>query len=990
MNNGALIQELRGAVSGEVYADRLMRALYATDASPYQIDPVAVVVPRSDEDVRAVLRIARARQTPVLPRGAATSLAGQTVGQAIQIDFSKYLNRILELNAAAGWVRVQPGIVLDHLNGELAPHGLKFAPDVAPANRATIGGMISNNSSGAYSLRYGKTIDHVLELRVLLSDGSETTLRALDEAEWQAKCAQTDLEGACYRALSEQAARQRDEIARRYPRVLRRVGGYNLDMFTDERERNLAHMIVGSEGTLALILEATLRLTPRPAASGVVLLEFADLFDALDATAPCLECAPVAVELLDDLLIDLTRRSLQFRHYLDILKTDAAALLLVEFYGDDQADVAAQIDRLLAHLAGRAQFTAATRALTAEEKAPIWLVRKAGLPLLQGMSPGLKPETCVEDSAVPPEHLSAYIRRFKALIEQHGTIAAFYGHASVGLLHVRPLLNLHEPADVAKMRALSEGVRDLALEYGGSVSGEHGDGLLRSEHNERVFGPELYAAFRTIKRAFDPDGLLNPGKIVDAPPLDAHLRYVPARGVPVAIQTHFAFRDSGGMLGAAELCNGNGACRKTDSGVMCPSYMVTRDEAHSTRGRANALRLALGGALPEAELWSERMHDVLDLCIECKGCTAECPSGVNMTRLKSEWLAQRYARQGAPLRAQLFGHIRTVNQVGAALAPLANRALQLPGVGLLNERLLGISRRRTLPHFATETFLHWFAEHRGTESREPRTENQETKEQEHRGTENRERDHRPLTTVVLFPDTFTIYNEPQIGVAATRLLEALGYQVILPARPVCCGRPLLSKGLLPAARRLARQQLAWLAPYAAHGLPIVGLEPSCVLTFRDEYRDLLDDPRAETLARQSLLLDEFLAAELARGALPEQPFGPAPETPLPALLHGHCHQKALASTAPTLALLRAAGFAPREIDSGCCGMAGSFGYEREHDAISRKIGERALLPAVRAAAPETTIVALGTSCRQQIADGSGRSTQHLAEALWARRAGEGV
>jgi FAD/FMN-containing dehydrogenase/Fe-S oxidoreductase len=1000
MVSDALLRELRQQVDGEVYVDRITRALYATDASPYQIDPVAVVVPRTPDAVRATLALARAHHVPIVARGAATSLAGQTVGQAIQIDFSKYLNRIVELDTAAGWVRVQPGIVLDHLNGELAPHGLKFAPDVSPSNRATIGGMIANNSSGAYSLRYGKTIDHVLELRVLLSDGTETTLRTLEPDEWTVRCAQPDLEGACYRAVSELAQQHHEAIERRYPKIMRRVGGYNLDAFAGDPPYNLAKLIVGSEGTLAVILEAKLRLMPRPAASGVVLLEFADLFDALDAVVPCLACAPVAVELLDDLLLNLTRRSLAFKDSLAILKTEAAALLLVEFFGDDPADVAGQMDRLLEQLPSQARLAAATRALTAEEKAPIWLVRKAGLPLLQSMSPGLKPETCVEDSAVPPQHLAAYIRRFKALIESHGTIAAFYGHASVGLLHVRPLLNLHDPNDVRHFRALSEGIRDLALEYGGAVSGEHGDGLLRSEHNLTVFGPDLYAAFQTLKRTFDPQGILNPGKIVDAPPLDAHLRYVPPRGVPVALQTHFAFHDTEGMLGAAELCNGNGACRKTDSGTMCPSYMVTRDEAHSTRGRANALRLALGGALPAAELWSDRMHDVLDLCIECKGCTAECPSRVNMTRLKSEWLAHYFARHGTPLRARLFGQIRALNRIGTRLAPFSNWALRLPGVGLLNERLLGISRYRKLPRFATQSFDRWFETRENNEQRTAENNEQRTtanNEQRNKGTRQQvgtgtvrhvqaveqadTKGRFDLRTVVLFPDTFTLYNEPQIGRAATLLLEALGYTVILPQRLVCCGRPMISKGLLGAAKRAAQDQLAVLASCAARGLPIVGLEPSCLLTFRDEYLDLLDDPRAEALRAQSMLLDEFLYQELQRGAFSASVFRSS-ATARPALVHGHCHQKALAATTPTLALLRAAGFAPREIDSGCCGMAGSFGYEREHYAISLDIGERALLPAVRAASADTTIVALGTSCRQQIAHGTGRTAFHIAEVLW--------
>ncbi len=701
------LQALRRA-AGEVYNDPITRALYSTDASPYQIEPLAVVVPDSDDDVRAVLGVANEFGVPLLPRGGATSLAGQAVGRAIQIDFSKYLNRIIEINHDQQWARVQPGLVLDHLNGALAPHGLRFAPDVSPGNRATIGGMIGNNSCGAYSLRFGKTIDHVLELRVLLSDGSETTLRPLDASELAARRAQPDLEGACYRVVGDLAARHAGEIRRRFPDVMRRVGGYNLDAFVGRRPFNLCDLVVGSEGTLALVLEAKLRLVPRPAATGVALLEFGRLHDALDAVVPCLECAPVAVELIDRLLIDVTRRSLEYRHYLDVLRSDPAALLMVEFWGDDEAAVRRDIDRLLAQPGVASRISAATPAVTPEEQAPVWLVRKAGLPLLQSMSPGLKPETVIEDAAVPPERLAAYVRRLEAILERHGKVASFYGHASVGVLHVRPLLDYHLPHDIATMRALSEETRDLVLEFGGAISGEHGDGLLRSEHNRTVFGPELYEAFREIKRVWDRRGILNPGKIVDAAPLDTQLRYVPPRGEPLRLTSHYAFRDSGGMLGAAELCNGNGACRKIGSGTMCPSYMVTRDEEHSTRGRANALRLALAGGLPEAELWSDRMHAVLDLCVECKGCTAECPSRVNMTRLKSEWLAQYYARRGTPPRALLFGNIRAVNQLGSALAPVANRLLRAPGAAVLAHKLFGISPHRSLPQFASPTFVQWF------------------------------------------------------------------------------------------------------------------------------------------------------------------------------------------------------------------------------------------------------------------------------------------
>ncbi|HEU5098528.1 MAG TPA: FAD-linked oxidase C-terminal domain-containing protein, partial [Roseiflexaceae bacterium] len=632
------------------------------------------------------------------------------------------------------------------------------------------------------------------------------------------------------------------------------------------------------------------------------------------------------------------------------------------------------------------------RALTPAQKNPILQVRKASMPLLQSLSPDRKPETFVEDSAVAPEKLGDYIRQFRAIVHAHDVQVSFYGHASVGLMHARPLINLKDPADVVKMRSIAEQVKDLSIEFGGALSGEHGDGLARSEFNRELFGERLYEAFREIKRTFDPHGVLNSGKIVDAPPMDANLRYGAGYRVALPLQTHFRFGDSGTMAGAAELCNGNGLCRKTAGGTMCPSYMVTRDEQHSTRGRANALRMVLSGALSPAELVGERMREVMDLCIECKGCTAECPSRVNMTRLKAEWLSQYHAANGVPLRSRLFGHIRAINQLGGALAPLSNWALGLPGMGILNERLLGISRHRKLPRFASEPFDRWFRRREsGVGSRKLGRELPTPNPQ------------LPTPTVVLFPDTFTTYNDPAIGRAAVRVLEAAGYEVLLPRQPVCCGRPMISKGLLAEAKALARQQLEWLAPYAEAGLPIVGLEPSCILTFRDEYTDLLDDPRAEALARQSFLIDEFLMRELSENRarldfnrhkdtktqsseIKNQTFESSSlrgkNNPRSFLLHGHCHQKALVGTAHALALLRLIpGAEAREVDSGCCGMAGSFGYEAEHYAISQAIGERALFPAVRALDSTAEVVAMGTSCRQQIADGAGRRARHLVEVL---------
>ncbi|KAB8141022.1 FAD-binding protein [Chloroflexia bacterium SDU3-3] len=951
-----LLADLRASVRGEVRGDDVTRALYATDASIYQIPPLAVVVPIDEADVAAALAVARRHGAAITPRGGATSLAGQTVGRSVHLDFTTHMRYLLELNVQESYAWVEPGMVLDELNALLAPHSLMFAPDISPGNRATIGGMVSNNSSGMYSLRYGKTIDHVLALRVLLADGSVATLGPLSAEELRSKLTLDSLEGRAYRAVRRLAREHAEEIEQRYPKLLRRVGGYNLDSFAqpgEARPFSLAPMVVGSEGTLAIILAAQLRLTPRPSHTGIGVLAFATLDAALDAVVPCLETDPAAVELMDDILLRLTRQSREYGGYLaQFVQGEPGALLQVEYFGATPAEVDAQLTQLESHLARRGVACAITRVTTPQVRQAVLQVRKAGLPLLQSISPDLRPETFVEDSAVDPARLAAYIRQFRSICHAEGVEVAFYGHASVGLMHARPLINLKLAEDVVRMRRIAEAVRDLVIEYGGSLSGEHGDGMLRGEFVRDMYGPQLYEAFRELKRTFDPKNILNPGKIVDAPKMDSNLRYGGGYHT-IPLETHFRFADAGGMAGAAELCNGNGLCRKTASGTMCPSYMVTRDERHSTRGRANALRMVLSGALPEAELTSPRMKDVMDLCLECKGCTGECPSRVNMTRLKSEWLSRYYREHGVPLRTWLFGHINLLSRLAAPVAPLVNWGMGLPFAGLLAERLLGISRHRRLPAFASAPFAPAFRRgHAGGGQGRP--------------------------TVVLFPDTFANYNDPHIAHAAVRVIERAGYRVVLPERQVCCGRPLISKGLLDDLRPLIAQQIEALAPYAEAGLPIVGLEPSCILTFRDEYPDLTDDPRVAAIARQTMLLDEFLDRELASGRA-RLDFAPAGGQ---FLLHGHCHQKALVGTQHMAALLRRIpGAQVREVDSGCCGMAGSFGYEAEHDAISRKIAERALAPAVRALPPDATVVAMGTSCRQQIADVAQRPARHLAEVL---------
>lgn len=946
-----LARALTQVVRGEVRFDQTSRVLYSTDASIYQILPIGVVVPRDADDIAATLRLCADAGIPVLPRGAGTSLAGQTIGRAVVLDCSKHMDRILEIDPGAGRARVQPGVVQDVLNGALAPHGFRLGPDTATSNRATLGGMIGNNSCGARSIVYGKMVDHVQQARVLLADGTELTLGPLDDAALAAKRAEPSREGRLYNAVLAVAEGHRDEIDRRYPKILRRVAGYNLpEMFL--RPFNLARMVVGSEGTLAVVTEATVRIVPRPAHAVVGVVHFRDLLEALEATQSILPHGPSAVELIDKMVLDMTRAQVEYARRMTFVEDDPAALLIVEFAGNSREDVLGRLDAMEQALAGARMGYAVVRATDFPSQDNIWRVRKAGQGLLQGIKGDAKPITFVEDTAVPPERLAPYIARFQQILTRHGVRAAIYAHASVGCLHVRPLIDLKSAPQVETMRAIAEAVGELVIEFGGAMSGEHGDGMVRGWFLQRYFGPRIYEAFRTIKAAFDPQGLMNPGKIVDAPPMTESLRFGPAyRTVPV--KTSFDWSRDGGMAAAIELCSGVGACRKTIDGTMCPSYMVTREEEHSTRGRANLLRAVLSGVLPPEELTGRRLFEALDLCLECKGCKAECPANVDMAKLKYEFLARYHETHGYPLRARLFAHIHTLSRLGTRLAPLSTWVAQSAPARWALEKVAGIDRRRPLPPFARQTFDAWWNGRAGAKNGgSPPA----------RG------------RVVLFADTFLRYNYPAVGRAAVVVLEGLGYEVVVPP-VVCCGRPMISKGLLTAAVARARDNLTRLLPYARAGVPIVGCEPSCLLTFRDEVPDLLPGDDARVVANRALLIDEFLSQHVQEHGWPLPPAGRK------ALLHGHCHQKAMVGTRAVGGVLRAAGFDVQEVDSGCCGMAGAFGFEREHYDISLAIGERRLLPAVRSAPSGVEIVAMGVSCRQQIAHGTGRPALHLVEAL---------
>ena len=953
-----LRRDLEKHIDGQVRFDTFTRLLYSTDASIYQIEPLGVVIPRHADDVEATVRVARQHGVPVLPRGGGTALAGQSVGRAVILDMSNYMHQVLELNTEEQWAWVQPGVVQDQLNAYLRPHGFLFGPDTSTSSRATIGGMIGNNSAGARSILYGKTIDHVLELKVVLSDGSTALFRPMEKAEVEQIIREDTLEAGIYRDVLRVAQDNRDEVLERYPKLLRRVSGYNLDEFITDAPTNLAKMVVGSEGTLAAITAAKVRIMPRPQATAVLVTHFEDLIAAVEATEAILPYEPSAIEMVDRKIVEGARAAKEFAGRLPFLQGEPDALVIAEFYGDSPQEVADKVEQLEASLRRQKWGYAYSPALTAPAQADVWKMRKAGLGILMGTREARKPVAFVEDTAVDPAKLPEFLRRFRQVIADHDTTAGYYGHSSVGCLHIRPGIDLKNQDGVDKMVDMMREISDLVIEFGGCMSGEHGDGLARSWLNEKHFGPTLYKAFKDVKGAFDPDNRMNPGKVVDGPAPTENLRHGPAYRA-IEFKTNLDFTRDGGFATAIDMCNGNGACRKLSEGTMCPSYMATRDEMHSTRGRANALRAVLSGRVPQEAFTSKAMYDTLDLCLECKACKTECPSNVDMAKLKYEMLSHYYARHGMPLRSRIFANIATVNRLGHLLAPVSNRLARQPLAKWLQGRL-GLAAQRTLPAFASETFSSWF------HAQQPQTRNGK------RG------------TVVLFHDTFMEYNQPEVGQATAKLLQAAGYEVTLVARK-CCGRPAISKGSLEQAREYARYNIALLAPYARQGMPIIGVEPSCILTLRDDYLDLVPGPDAQLVADHAISIDEFLHQLQQRDEL-DLTFIDAPKR---LLLHGHCHQKALVGTAPTLALLRLpSGYEVEEIASGCCGMAGSFGYEAEHYDLSMDIGRQRLFPAVEGAEPDVEIVADGISCRQQIHHATGRTARHLVEVLWEAVASE--
>ena len=950
IGDSALAGRLRRELEGEVLFDAFSRGRYSTDASIYQIEPIGVVVPRHQQDVLCTLQIAADAGIPVLPRGGGTSQVGQTVGTALVMDTTKYLNQIGEFDAAERSIWVEPGLVLDQLNRWLKPHGLFYPVDVSTGNRATLGGMAGNNSCGARSLRYGNMVHNLCGIDAILADGTGAHFGALKDAGEQG------LPGELLRTLTELGRREADEIELRFPKLLRRVGGYNIDELVDAQTGNLGRLLVGSEGTLAFFTRLQLDLQPLPAHKVLGVCHFPTFHDAMDSTQHIVKLDPAAVELVDRTMIELSREIPMFRATVDsIVRGEPDALLLVEFAGEDHAEQVARLRQLVELMADLGFANAVVEVQDIAAQAAIWEVRKAGLNIMMSMKGDGKPVSFVEDCAVPLADLAEYTDRLTRVFEKHGTTGTWYAHASVGCLHVRPILNMKQDG-AQKMRAIIEETLDIVQEYKGSHSGEHGDGLARSEFHERMFGSRMLRTFEAVKDAFDPTGLFNPGKIVRAPRMDDRSLFRFAPGYTLKpLATTLDWSEWGGFGAAVEMCNNNGACRKANVGVMCPSYRVTGDEQHLTRGRANSLRLALSGQLGADALFSDAMRETMDLCVGCKGCRRECPTGIDMAKMKVEFLHQYHQRHGRSLKDRLVAYLPRYAPLATRFAAVLNLRGRDGWLARSGEKMLGLSARRSLPQWRSDPFDDHVQAAPGAAATHGE--------------------------VVLLVDTFNRYFEPDNARAAKAVLAAAGYRVLSVQasdgdRPLCCGRSFLATGMVDEARSEARRMLDALRPHVERGIPIIGLEPSCLLTLRDEFHSMIPGDETRALAAQALLLEEFLAREQQAGRLR---LALKPLAARRALVHGHCHQKAFATMdalRQTLALIPQ--LEVEVIDSGCCGMAGAFGYEADHYDLSMKMAELDLLPAVRSAADDTLLVANGTSCRHQIKDGAQRTARHIA------------
>lgn len=963
--------KLKAELKGDLFTDKIHRILYATDASAYRELPLAVVRPKDKDDIKKTIAFAQKVKSSIIPRGAGTSLAGQVVGSGIVLDVSKYMNRIIEVNPSEKWVTVEPGVILAELNKYLESYGLMFGPETSTANRCCMAGMLGNNSCGAHSLIYGSVRDHILEAEVILSDGSEATFNALNKEEFLEKCSgdSNSVETSVYRYIRDVLSDpgNREEIRKQYPHpdLTRRNNGYALDAlldtdpFTGNGEKlNLCRLLAGSEGTLAFTTLMKLNLFPlTKLKTGLICAHFMSLDDAVKANNLILKHNPAAVEMIDDFILECTKDNIEQNKNRFFISGNPKIILIIEVLRKTEKEIiktAQNIERDLRNSGYGYHFPVYT---DAQEIQKIWDLRKAGLGVLL-IIPGEKRSVqVIEDTAVLPEYFPDYIAEFQEILKNHNLNCAYYAHIATGELHLSPLLDLKDPADVEIYRKLAREIAHLVKKYRGSLSGEHGDGRLRGEFIPLMLGEEIYRILRILKKTWDPYNIFNPGKIIDSPPMHTNLRYRTGEVIK-PLETIFSFPDQGTVLSAAEKCSGSGDCRKSAliGGTMCPSFMASGDEDKSTRGRANILREFLTRSKKKHPYNHREIYKVMDLCLSCKACKSECPSNVDMTKLKAEFLQHYYKLHGIPIRTLLIGWLPRINRFGHIVRPLTNMITGLP----IFKKIIRFEVKRNIPLLSIITLRTWA-------------------EKCQSGSKNMKD---PLGKVYLFADEFTNYNESDIGIKTILLLEALGYQVVIPSH-IESGRTFLSKGLLKSARKVAEKNVLMLKDLVSETTPLIGIEPSAILTFRDEYpeivRESLRDP-AKQLGKNAIMLDEFISREFDKGKISSDQFS---DEQLLIKLHGHCQQKAIASTSFTKKMLSIpSNYTIEEIPSGCCGMAGSFGYEKEHYELSMKIGEMVLFPAVRSAPEDAVIAAPGTSCRCQILEGTGRKALHPAEIMY--------
>jgi FAD/FMN-containing dehydrogenase/Fe-S oxidoreductase len=968
--NQSKLEILKNNFEGEVLYDDATRLIYATDASAYREIPTAVTFPKSVKDIKTLIAFAHENNIGIIPRTAGTSLAGQVVGSGIVADISRDWGKVLEINKEEHWVRVQPGVILDELNMLLAEYGLFFGPETSTSNRCMMGGMLGNNSCGARSLIYGSTRDHTLEVKVVLSDGSEVVFGELTKDEFEAKCKLDSLEGEIYRNIKRILSNpdNQKEIVEQFPdpALTRRNTGYAIDLLLDSapfignEPFNFCKLLAGSEGTLAFTTEIKLNLVPVPSNyKGLVCVHLESIEKALKANLIALKNKPRAIELMDQTILELTKENRDQNKNRFFIKGNPAAILIVEFAEDSLKKIEEKAKQLESSMKN-AGYGYHFPLVTGNDISKVWDLRKAGLGILNNMPGDAKPASVIEDTAVNPELLPEYIADFNKMLEGYNTSCVYYAHIATGELHLRPVLNLKDPKDVNLFYKIARDTAKLVKQYRGSLSGEHGDGRLRGEFIPMMVGEHNYQLLKEIKKCWDPKGIFNPGKITDTPRMNEQLRWEPGKPTP-EIKTYFDFSKDLGIVRAAEKCNGTASCRKTEiiGGTMCPSYMATREEKHSTRGRANILREFLNKSDSENPFDSEEVYQALDLCLSCKACKSECPSSVDVAKMKAEFLQHYYNSHGVPLRSRLIANIAKVNKLGSYVPWLYNFFQQNSLMSAISAKIFGFASQRKFPLISKIPLDKWYSKKKSTLGNQF-----------------------PNGRVYLFNDEFTRFNDTDIGIKAIRLLTSLGYEVVIPTH-LESARTYLSKGLVKKAKAIARKNVLMLKEIISADTPLIGIEPSAILTFRDEYIELVDkalQPEARRLATHALMIDEFLAVEIEKGKIHKEQFT---EDAKHIKLHGHCHQKSLASTKPTLKILAfPTNYTVEEIPSGCCGMAGAFGYEKEHYDLSMKVGELVLFPAVREASKETIIAAPGTSCRHQIKDGTQRTALHPVEILY--------